>query len=357
MNDPYKRYASNSSMTKNHIVVYPSDGTGCGMYRMIWPGQAAKKAGKTVSVLQRSPEIYVDTHTKSIRGINVGSAGVVVFQRPGSKQIKEIIPILQEQGRKVVIDMDDSLSKIHPRNPAFRSYDPRVNHKSNWMNAATACEKADLVTVTTEALAEEYGSHGRVKIIPNHVPQWYLDIKRPENENPIVGWTGYTATHVDDLRVTRGMINQVLVDTGAKFAGFGDRNIFTELGVRLRPPHESWGFTNIMEYPHWLSRFDIGLVPLQNSPFNEAKSWLKGLEYASLGIVPVVTPIGDYKNLVDLEMALPASSPKEWYSVVKELIEDGDMRRELSEKIRNTASQWTIEGNTNKWWDAWNLHA
>ena len=152
-----------------HVVVYPSDGSGSGMYRMTWPGEATRKSGKTVTVLPRSPQITVDK-SGQVHGINVGSAKVVVFQRPGNYQFTQVIPILQKQGVKIVIDMDDSLSTIHPRNAAFRSYDPRVNRNMNWMHAAKACEIADLVTVTTVALAEEYGKHGRVSIIPNHVP-------------------------------------------------------------------------------------------------------------------------------------------------------------------------------------------
>lgn len=340
-------------MRDNHVLVYPSDATGCGMYRLNWPGQSLKMIGKPVTVSQRPPKVYVSTADQTIMGINIGTAKTVVFQRPGSYQMAHIIPILQKNGVKVVIDMDDSLSQIHPRNPAFRSYDPRVNQRINWIHAAKSCELADLVTVTTEGLAEEYGSHGRVVIIPNHIPERYLKIERSENGIPIIGWAGYTKTHVDDLRVTKGMINQVLSETSSKFAAYGDRDIFNELGIRLRAPHENWGFKNIMEYPKQLAALDIGLVPLQNSPFNEKKSWLKGLEYASVGVVPVVTPIGDYKNLIDLGAALPASTPKEWYDTVKRLVLDHDMRKELSDKVRRIATDWTIEGNRSKWWSAW----
>lgn len=339
-------------MTKPHVVVYPSDGSGSGMYRMVWPGQAVAMAGNPVTVIPKSPKIAVD-NSGQVHGINVGSAKVVVFQRPGNYQFTQVIPILQKQGVKVIVDMDDSLSTIHPRNVAFKYYDPRVSHSMNWMHAAKSCELADLVTVTTDSLAKEYGKHGRVAVIPNHVPASYLKIQRPSNKTPIVGWAGWTNTHVDDLNQTHGMINQVLRDTGAKFAAFGDANIFRDLQIRCQPPHENWSFTNIIEYPKRLVGMDIGLVPLRKSGFNECKSWLKGLEYASLGIVPVVTPTGDYQNLIDLGAAIPASTPKEWYDRVKELIVDNEYRLEMSQKVREIASNWTIEGNTEKWWDAW----
>jgi len=340
-------------MDEPRVVCYPSDGKACGHYRLMWPGEAVKKTGKPVTVRKRSPEIMVDHNSKKIYGINVGDADVVVLQRPGSRQIQEVIPVLHEQGKKIIVDMDDSLSLIHPRNPFFKDYDPRVNHQRNWMHAAKACEMVDLVTVTTEALAEEYGKHGRVAIIPNHVPESYLKIERPVNDVPVVIWAGWTATHVSDLAVTHGMINQALIDTGAKFAAFGDTGIFTQLGIRNRPPHECWGFTNIVEYPKKLVLADIGLVPLQQSPFNNCKSGLKILEYSSLGIVPISSPTPDNLRLFEMGLGFTASTPKEWYNVVKELILDNEMRQELSDKVRKIAFGLTIEGNTDLWWNAW----
>lgn len=340
-------------MNKEPLVrVYPSDQTGCGTYRMIWPGMALMAAGKPVQVVPKPPSIAVDKNGQ-VHGISVEGAEIVVFQRMATGQFNQVIPILQENGVKVVVDMDDSLSKIHPRNRAHKAYDPRTNHKMNWMHAQSACDMADLVTVTTQALADEYGKHGRVSVIPNHIPEAYLKVQRPLNEVPVVGWAGWTQNHPDDLYVTSGTINQVLVETGAKFVGFGDDDIFTQLGIRRRPPHETWDFTSVWEYHRKLSGFDIGLVPLAKSAFNDGKSWLKGLEYASLGIVPVVSPVGGYPELIDLGMAIPASTPKEWHDRVHELIVDNDYRLEMSQKVRTIAADWTVEGNSHKWWDAW----
>lgn len=333
------------------VFVYPHDGSGCGMYRMIWPGEAVHKAGKPVKVLHRPKEVGFNDETTL--NINVDQADVIVFQRPGWHEMPKVVSFLQERGKKVVIDMDDNLSCIPPRNAAYREFDPRISHARNHMHVSNTCELADLVTVTTQALADEYGSHGRVAIIPNYIPESYLSIPRPQNEVPIVGWAGWTHTHVNDLRATKGSMSRVLSDTGAKFAAFGDNKIFFDLGIKKQPPHENWGFTNINWYPQTLVNFDIGLVPLSKSNFNYAKSWLKGMEYASLGIVPIVTPIGDYVNLVDVGIAIPAETADDWYNRTRELILDTEMRAELSEKVRNIAANYTIEGNTHKWWSAW----
>lgn len=341
-----------------HVLVFPSDGSGCGMYRLIWPGHAVYNTGKPVNVMNRAPNL--DVHDGVIKGISIGTATAVVFQRPASYQMPQVIPILQNMGVKVIIDMDDSLSKIDPRNAAHKYYDPRVNHNRNWTHAAKSCELADMVTVTTDALAEEYGGHGRVAVIPNHVPESYLKIERPQNEHPIVGWAGYTGTHVGDLGVTNGAINTALEGTKAVFVAFGDMAIFSELKIPVKDPYLFWSFGSIQDYPTKLAKFDIGLVPLKLSDFNAGKSWLKCLEYASLGIVPVASPTPDNLLFAELGGCIIAEKPEDWYYKVRELILDSDMRLEMSKKVREIAADWTIEGigldgslNSDKWWNAW----
>lgn len=334
------------------VLVLPSDAGGCGHYRLVWPAEACAAEGKPVLVQQRMPKITVDQRG-NVGGINIGNFKVVVIQRPGSYQIPQVIDIFHQNGVKVVIDMDDSMSKIDPRNPVYKHYDPRTNQKRNWINVAKSCELADLVTCTTDALAEEYGSHGRVQIIKNHVPRRYLDLERPNNEVPILTWAGWTVTHPGDLRVTSGVMGSVLAETGARFMAYGDLNIFSELQIRYKTPHFHHNFESIQQYPEHLVKADVGIVPLKLTPFNAGKSWLKCLEYASLGIVPVASPTPDNIQFAELGGCILAEKPADWHREVKELLLDHDKRAELSKKVREVASQWILEDHYEKWWGAW----
>jgi glycosyltransferase involved in cell wall biosynthesis len=334
------------------IIVYPADVGGCGNYRLTWPAEACISAGKPILIQHKMPKIVVDENG-NIQGINLGNYKVVVLQRPASYQVQQAIDILHSNGVKVCIDMDDSLSKVEPQNVSYKNYDPRVDHNKNWIHAAKACEMADLVICTTEALAEEYGSHGRVKIIKNHVPQRYLNIPRLNNEMVTVTWAGWTATHPGDLSITSGMINAAIVETGARFMAFGDLNIFHELQIRYRSPNLHHGFEEIQDYPKTLSQADIGIVPLKMSPFNDCKSWLKCLEYAALGIVPVASPTPDNLQFAEIGGCIIAEKPGDWYREVKELILDNDKRLEMSKQVREAASTLTIEGDWKLWWDTW----
>ena len=79
---------------------------------------------------------------------------------------------------------------------------------------------------------------------------------------------------------------------------------------------------------------DIGVVPL-NLPldFNEAKSALKGLEYAAAGIPFVASPSGEYKRLASMGIGRIASTPDEWVTHLTELL-DPEVRQAEATKAR-----------------------
>ena len=332
------------------IVVFPQDNGGCGNYRMRWPGQAVKALGHDVVVLEKWPQVIVD------RGKVIGfaqrfEADIVVIQRPARTGYLDIIDLMHARGSRVVVDMDDDLSCIHPLNPAFIPYQQKDMH---WQFAIEACEKADLVTCSTEALAERYGP-GHSVVLPNCIPEWYLNVAAVRDERTTVGWAGLTATHPKDLDITHGAVNQALAMTKeeSRFMAIGDDKTFYKLGIKQRAPHVFVPGVPMVAYPTALAKLDIGIVPLETSKFNDAKSWLKALEYAACGVVPVVSPTPDNLKMVEAGAAVSASSPAEWADKLKSLIQNDQDRKALTESAKDFARKYTIEANAERWWDAW----
>lgn len=337
------------------IVVCPSDETGCGKYRMIWPAQALQAEGKDI-LIQRRPKILTNhaiTPPKVVDVMVPEGTTVLVFQRPGSYQITQLIPILRNRGIKVVIDMDDDLETIHPANPAHKYYHPDHSPHRNWEWAKKACSLADVVTATTEVLLEKYASKGNGMLVPNCIPQRFLDVEKKPNEMVTVGWAGWVQTHPEDLQTTHGAVNEALSKQNARFMAIGDKNIFTRLQVRNRFPHVFEPGVAFDEYPEAVIKLDIGIVPLADTPFNHGKSWLKALEYASLGVAPVVSPTPDNMRLVEQGGAYVARSPKAWRDCVRTLIVNEEERFDLVKRARTVAEQWTVEANAWRWWQAW----
>lgn len=341
------------------VAVWPADLGGCGHYRLIWPTQALQAQGADIEL--RLPEqgsglngmfATIDGIERLVALQDRLDADVVVIQRPLAAYRADVIPLLQAQGVRVVVEIDDDFTSIHQRNTSWLSTHPRHNPGTNRANLARACQQADLVTVTTPALARRYGGHGRVTVIPNHIPARHLTIRPDPHEGVMVGWTGSIDTHPTDLQITRGAVARAITDTGATFTVVG-----TGKGVQqaldLPVPPLACGWVPLDDYPVAMAQLDIGIVPLDDIAFNHAKSWLKGLEMAALGVPFVASPTEDYVRLHARGAGLLAAKPKHWAAQLRRLISSPDERAELAAAGRAVAEGLTVEGNADRWWDAW----
>lgn len=333
------------------VHVHPADEGGCGHYRMRWPAEALAAEGHDVHLHEGLPAQWVDTPDgPRVVGCEPVDCDVVVFQRPLQRALADVIPHLQAQGVAVVVEIDDDFSAVPIRNVSFHHVHPKLSPDRNFQHLQRACAQADLVTCTTPALARRYAKHGRVRVLPNCVPRRYLDIQPVDSLS--VGWSGSVDTHPDDLEVTRGAIGRVCADIGVPF-----RVVGTGKGVRerlgLRDPVEACGWVPIDDYPAKVAELGVGIVPLSQSKFNQAKSWLKGLEMAAVGVPFVAAPTEDYRRLHAEGAGWLAERPRQWEHLVRLLLANGGAREELAALGRQTAGRWTVEANAWRWWEAW----
>lgn len=369
------------------VMVLAADVGGCGHYRVGWPGEALQVAGFPVEVVwpdePRSRfELLIDRVASREAGRPVTlpvfapgavpEADVVVLQRPLTGMLVNVVRALQAAGVRVVVEVDDDFETIDPANIAHRSVSPRWSPDRNWQHLREVCRLADWVVVTTPALAARYGKHGRVSVVPNMVPRRYL-YQRPSNplDRFAVGWSGSIDTHPRDLQVTRGAVAQVLAERGLIFhlVGSGRRLVDDGTGRPVEVPEDrvaaalrlpvgsTWAHTGrwltINEYPAGLAMLDVGIVPLAGGAFNEAKSWLKGLEMAAVGVPFVCSPTGPYRDLVAAGAGRVADHPREWRRELVRLIDDAEWRAEVAAAGRAAARGLVIEDHADRWWSAW----
>jgi O-antigen biosynthesis protein len=332
-----------------------------GFYRCIWPGEALAAQGATVEVIR--PDAPDSEQIQATWWENAGrrelvdvapvEADIAVIQRPLTDTLCEAIPKLQAQGVRVVVEIDDDFDAISPRNVSWSKVQPATSPRRNREWLRKACQQADLVVVSTPALARRYGAHGRVRVVRNRVPARYLALPRPEPRPDVwVGWTGAIQTHPDDLQVTGGGVARALRAAGGRLAVIGTgKGVAKALGIRGEVYASGW--VPIDDYPVAVAQLDVGIVPLELSPFNEAKSALKLMEMASTGVVPVVSPTAENLTMAAQVGALVADSPRQWEGIVKRLVADEGWRAGQSERVRSAMAAHTIEGNAGEWWDAW----
>lgn len=328
--------------------MFPSDDGGCGWYRLRWPAENLAREGHDVAV---NPDrgYYRDPTGRDPAYLFL-DADVAVVQRITRDIGVEFVQALKDHGHRVVVDVDDDLDSLHDGHP----YIPVLSGEGRSPgNLHEVCRMADVVTCTTPALAERYG-YGKAVVLPNLVPADYLRVRARRKGRPRVGWTGRPISHVDDWRVL-GRLGPPVAEAGGAWAAWGQsaRFVHDALGVpsaaRVTVP-----FRPLRSgYPGSVAELTVGVAPLADTVFNRAKSWLKAIEYAALGVPFVASPTPGYEALHGLGAGVLASTPEEWEGAVCHLLGDDRFRRDLTEAGREVARGLTYEAHAGRWWEAW----
>ncbi len=329
------------------------DEAGCGHYRVKYPATAAEAEGVQIAFLTELPGITLQD--RRIVDVPRIDADVMVMQRPLWWHNAEMIPHIQRKGTAVVVDIDDDLSALDRDHMAYKRAQPETNPDSNKRHLARACAMADMVTCSTPALAKRYGSHGRVQVLPNYVPEAMLRTVPPARPEPAptVGWGGYVETHPHDLEAARGGVGMACREAGARFLNVGIGN---KVQDQLELHDVDFAITGPVpfdEYPAAVARFDVGIVPLADTRFNEAKSGLKGLEYAAVGVPFVASPTPDYLRLASEGIGVTAKPrSRSWKREVLRLLgDDGD---ELAARAKaRVREKHTYEMHGWRWVEVW----
>lgn len=339
------------------VYTYPADTEGCGLHRLIWASKELIRQGHNVKMVlpqNRAGSLQgAISHDGELVDVTVPpDADVIVLQRITHKHLVSATGILRARGIAVVVDMDDDLATINPKNPAFRSLHPVYGKHPDhsWQHAQRACEAATLVTTSTPALQKRYAPHGRGFVLYNCIPKWYLGVEHQDSE--VIGWAGSLHSHPDDLKVTGSAIMQVTSESAPfHMIGPGD-------GIRdeLRLPYEpvaTGPLDPLKGWPNGVASLGIGVAPLADTTFNQSKSWLKPLEFAALGVPCVMSPSTEYRRINELGVGILARKPRQWATTLRSLQSSAALRAEVAARGREAATKWTVEDNAYRWWDAW----
>lgn len=327
-------------------VVYKQSDDASAFYRLLEP---ARVTG--TEVVERLP--------------HVGSADTVILNRPLDPGIAEQVRLWREEGRTVIIDMDDDFDAVVPEHRIHGLYTTEHLH--------AACKAASVVTCSTPALIERYG-YGHGVLLRNRIPESYLSVTRRSRltdyefgeppEGTWVGWYGSLGSHPNDPAAAGAAVGAALrTDPGAEFVFAGP----PKDGLRLAelfdvPKVRELGYFSMSGLIQVISEFDIGIVPLESSPFNDAKSWLKGLEFAAVGVPVVASPTPEYRRMsgehgFDRPPACwLADTPVEWERQLDKLIQRPEWRIELAANGKAWAATQTYERAADDWRTVWYSH-
>lgn len=339
--------------------MYAADLTGCGFYRGVWAALALKAQGHDIDIVSpvdkdRQFRAAMNGRDEMIDVIIPDDADVIWMQRPTHKYLVDAVRIIMKKGVTVVIDMDDNLTCIDPKNPAWQQLHPRMGRpEHSWEHASRICQMASFVTVSTPALLKTYAPHGRGAVVPNFVPRFFTEFDH--HDSTLVGWAGSVHSHPNDLQVMGTAVQRLLQDDIGFTVVGSAKGLPDVLGEGVAKRVTTSGAVEFPKWSHAITQLGVGVAPIADTKFNAAKSWLKPLEYAATGVVPISSPREEYARLYrEHGIGYLAGSAGAWYKLTKRLATNGPERREKSERDRAYVQEHlTIEGNAWRWWEAW----
>jgi glycosyltransferase involved in cell wall biosynthesis len=350
-------------------VYYIGSGiSGCYNVRCLLPLVANGWDGDYTSInsLARTPE----NKTRAIQ-----DAQIVVFHRPEDTGRFEMMKLLRENGKKIVYDNDDTYKD--PGAVKINDYFTQelVNRGMDSIGKRTdaAIIEADLVTTTTEFLADEYRRlNNNVRVLPNCVDPFLFDEPiRNETDVVRIGVTGSIGVS-SDIDVLAPIVRHYENDPRVKIVFFSlppNRKENPLLNEVYRDEYRFLDSVNVEWHPTVNAdkyydklnslKLDIMIIPRKDNYFNRCKSNLKFLESSMFEIPCIAQGFADEKspyqaNPNDQNYMKIVIDNNDWITTIEEMIADKEGRQEMGKKAREYVEDvYSIDNNYKKWYDAY----
>lgn len=163
-----------------------------------------------------------------------------------------------------------------------------------------------------------------VEIIPTVIDTAQYEVKsNDESESIIIGWIGSPTTfkYVENIL---SVLNELIDKYNCKVQIVGAKS-----NLELSKNIEFITWTEATEVSS-IKKFDIGIMPLDNTPWELGKCSYKLIQYMGCGIPVVASPVGMNNEVVeDTINGFLASSAKEWQQAIEQLIMDESLRKKM----------------------------
>lgn len=269
---------------------------------------------------------------------------LILAQRLMLRNIDEAFIAARKAGQIVVSDVDDWYWGLSPENFAFKVTHPKNSPEENIVHYKRSISKSSYITASTPFLRDRVADFSGV---PTSLIKNYVDVSRfkkveiTDTTTPEVGWVGSTLHRSGDLETMRGILAPMAARGDIKLVHAGDGDDAPSFRSKISAPDDIPIRTipkcRTQDYPKLID-FETGIVPLRDTPFNEAKSELKGLEYSASGVPFVAGSLPSYDILHKDWTALGsagffvAKKSAHWIASINKL-RDPSLRRDLQASV------------------------
>ncbi len=212
-------------------------------------------------------------------------------------------------------------------------------------------EWSETVICGNHYIAEYVANKGKKPVVVPTVVDTdkFCPVEKHTEKIPTIGWIGTHSTF-QLLEILFPVLQDLArdYDFTLKIVGAGKDKIEVD-GVRVE--NLAWKLEREIED---FQSLDIGLYPLEttdllNNEWLMGKSGFKAIQYMSIGIPFVVTPIGICAEIgIENETHFSASNKEQWYRALVNLLESPEIRKEMGKNGRIYALQhYTVLQQTN----------
>jgi len=342
----------------NNAVNYYGDFGGCGWWRMQMPETMINYSKKGVVTgmhkLIPDPQFYADI--RSVR-----------LQRQASPQhahfLDHIKGVSKKHGFKLIYEIDDIIFKQDI--PDFNKAKVAFNSEEILASTLKMMNTCDELTVTCDFMKDYYMSHldnANIKVIPNMPAKMWFDghystqqvMKNYDDskKRPRVLYAGSgnhfdveQKGHDDDFSHVKDAIIASRKDIKWVFLGSIPHYLHPYVKSGEMEYHK---WTMIMNYPTMIKDLNINAVvaPLMDCTFNRAKSNIKYLESACLGIPGVFQDLVTYK-----EAPIRFSDGKDMINKLQKLLADRKYYAKMSKQSRSYAETMWLDDHLDEYTD------
>jgi glycosyltransferase involved in cell wall biosynthesis len=228
--------------------------------------------------------------------------------------------------KKIVYDFDDAIWLTDRDSESWLMRIAKSRSK-----VAHICKWAYKVSCGNEYLCS-YAARFNKNVIYNpttidvenlHNPALHPVPDRLDNQIRI-GWTGSHSTLKYLMEVEEVLQKVLEADPYLRFVVIADKQpSFKVISCQFIP----WNVeTEITE----LRQFDVGIMPLPDDAWAKGKCGFKALQYMSLEIPVVASPVGVNSKIIQRGISgFLCSTPKEWELALEKLVRDSHLRKKM----------------------------
>lgn len=331
--------------------------------RMTVPARALARQGHEVLL---TPHFSLNYRTGEIAGSSIEEPhkritgfDVVIAKQMMRLHHPHIIEACRNSGQQFWMDVDDWYFGIDTRNAAYEAIQKRSNPKTNVENLRKAFAASTGLICSTPYLRDRMLRINRNSVVARNAvePDDWPEPK-PLQKDMRVGWVAGLRHRSGDLETLKGVIEPFLKKHDATFVHVGYMPGKDEYGVEDLVnldgcQYEVYNAIRRQLYSELaFEPFNVGIVPLSYQPFNEAKSNLKGLEYAMAGRPFIAAQTHEYQYLAACGVGRTAKRPQHWIRQLETLL-DPDLREFEAEQNRAMAIQeFHIDRRIHEWVNA-----